>query len=289
VKSSKTWAICALGITLAVLSGGGAEAFPTGITGYSGSGPLTCTVCHNGGIVPTVTLSGPTTVAPGTIHTFSLTISGGQRIAGGLNVSASGGTLSASDPGTWMMMGPEITHLTPRNAIGDVVTFSFDWQAPALPGVVTIFGAGNSVNLNMDTSGDNAAADTFQVSVQSGAGGTPGETSAPGLQPLLVTDYDSATGDLSISFESACETDDNNVYYGPLDQVSNYSWDELCSIGTSGNAVINPAGASVFFVVVGNKNGDEGSYGRDGDGLERPPLGLNLCGEAQDLSNVCVP
>jgi len=139
------------------------------------------------------------------------------------------------------------------------------------------------------TSGTSGPLPPELVATTIGGSFTPGESSAPGLQPLLVTDYASATGDISISYESACGTDDNNVYYGPLDQVSSYPWDEICSIGTSGNAVINPAGASVFFVVVGNKGADEGSYGRDSQGTERPPLTVNVCGETQDLSNVCIP
>jgi hypothetical protein len=278
-----------LGIPLAFFLGGRSEPFSSGMTGFSGSSGSICTACHSGGIVPTVTLSGPTTVAPNTIHTYMLRISGGQQNHGGLDVFASGGALSVIDGGT-QLLGSEITHTTPRPAVAGVVTFSFNWQAPALPGTITIFGAGNSVNRDFTNSGDNAAAATLQISVQSAGGGTPGESAATGLQPLLVTDYDSATGDLSISFESGCGTDDNNVYYGSLDQVSTYAWsDEICSVGTTGSASINPVGDSVFFVVVGNKSGNEGSYGRDSDDIERTPFGLNTCGEAQDLSDACVP
>src|SRR3990172_1566682 len=55
------------------------EAFPSGITGYSGNpatnGGAICTNCHSGGIVPTVTLSGPPSVAPSATNSYALTIS----------------------------------------------------------------------------------------------------------------------------------------------------------------------------------------------------------------------
>ena len=279
-----------------------AGASPGGITGLSGNpataGGATCTVCHGGGIVPTVTLSGPTLVTPGTLNTYTLTISGGQQIAGGLDVSTNLGTLAVNpaDGGTRLQSG-EITHRSPRTVnAGLEVVWSFDWQAPILPGMATLYGAGNSVNLNFNTSGDRHNNTTLQITVAAMTG-TPGETSAPGLQPLRVTAYDSITEEITINYETGCDTDDNNVYYGPLSQVSVYGWsNNICDIGNSGSAVIQPFGSSVFFVVVGNKDGKEGSYGLDqlpgnppDPPNERPPIAVNTCGDVRDLTSACVP
>lgn len=267
-----------------------------GIIGLSGN-PATssgqfCTNCHSGGVVPTVVISGSSPVAAGSMNVYVMQIIGGQSTAGGLNVSVDGGTLIASDSGTHTetgAIGPEITHNAPREVFLGPVVFSFTWEAPATPGTYTIYGAGNSVNLNGNFNGDNAATTTLQVVVE-GAAGTPGETSDPALQPLLATGYDGLSGDISVSFATGCNTDDNNIYYGPLSLVSTLGFTgEVCDVGIAGTAAFNPGTGSYFFLVVGNQALVEGSYGRDGGSVERSPFVGNTCGEAQDLSASCTP
>jgi hypothetical protein len=269
------------------------DAFSSGILGYSGnpgtnSGNI-CTICHSSGTLPTVSLTGPTDVAPGSTNSYTLVISGGQQSAGGLDVSATAGTLMVNDAGT-QLLGAEITHVAPRLVNGSrEVVFTFAWQAPVLPGNTILYAAGNSVDFQGGTNGDNAAATSLQISVQA-ASGTPGESSTDGLAPLLATGYDNSTDELSISFESGCETDGNNIYYGDLSQVSTMSWSgESCDVGTFGTAAFSPGTGSYFFVVVGNKAGTEGSYGRSSAGLERAPFALAFCGETQDISDACLP
>ena len=269
------------------------DAFSSGLLGYSGN-PSTnsgnfCALCHNTGIAPTVTLTGPTVVAPGSTNSYTLVISGGQQTAGGLDVSATSGTLSVNDAGT-QLLGGEITHVAPRMVNGNLeVVFTFAWQAPFLPGNAILYAAGNSVDLQGGTNGDNAGATSLQLSVQI-ASGTPGESSTDGLAPLLVSGYDDSTDEISISYESGCETDDNNIYFGDLSQVSTMGWSgEACNIGTLGTATFSPGNGSYFFVVVGNKADKEGSYGRSSDGLEREPFMLAFCGDTQDISDACLP
>ena len=76
---------------------------------------------------------------------------------------------------------------------------------------------------------------------------------------------------------------------GPLDLVSSYGWTgEVCDIGTSGvHNGFDPGPGSFFFVVVGNDDLDEGSYGRNGGGTERPAHAGNLCGQVQTLAGTC--
>lgn len=135
-----------------------------GISGFSGRTGPTCNQCHSGGIAPTVALSGPTTVNVGEQNTYTFTITGGQKRAGGLDVSATLGTMMATEGGTRILAG-ELTHSTPRDAVGDVVTFSFDWLAPAQAGTALMFGAGNSVNRNFSTSGDESDAVVLSIDV----------------------------------------------------------------------------------------------------------------------------
>src|SRR5262245_26756121 len=128
MKTNKLLFVLALALGLARESQ--LEAYPSGVSGYSGnpaSGGKTCTNCHGGGKIPTVNLSGPASVAPAAVNTYVLTISGGQKLFGGLDVSASGGTLAAFESGTKLLSG-EVTHTSPKavSSTGSV-SFSFKW------------------------------------------------------------------------------------------------------------------------------------------------------------------
>jgi hypothetical protein len=122
---------------------------------------------------------------------------------------------------------------------------------------------------------------------------TPGETSGAFASPLLVTDYDSSTGELSIAYDSACSATDNNIYFGPLDALSTYGYTgEVCGIGTGGNYdEFAPGASSYFFLVVGSRNDDEGSYGLSrqvgGAQTQRPPYVSNGCDLVQTFEDSC--
>ena len=284
---------CGLLLSAALL-GRSFEASSNGITGYSGdpaTGGANCNTCHSGGQLPTVTLEGPLLVAPGEENTYLLRIRQTNipnNAAGGLGVSASAGSLAIVDPGT-SLNGPELTHVAPRAMIGGEVSWSFNWTAPATPGVATLYGAGNAVNLGNAQLRDLCSVATLQVTVAQTS--TPGEASGPSLDPLLVTDVDPATGVMTLAFEAGCGSTDNDIYYGPLDQVSSYGWTgEVCGVGTSGPLPgFDPGAGSYFFGVVGNDGADEGSYGVGGDAVpaERPPFAGNACGRTQNLASAC--
>ena len=289
------WLVAALFLILPLASLVKLSAFSGGTEGYTGdpaTGGLTCNECHEGGTPPTTTLGGPTVVQPGATHTYTLTIAGGQERAGGLGVSVSDGALSVVDAGTYLIKG-EITHLQPRNVNPGTfdATWSFNWTAPLNPGVVMLYGAGNSVNLQAGPGGDRATMIVEAITVEGVA--TPGEVSGPNLNPLRVTGFDTVSGDLSLVYDVACETTNNNIYYGPLDQVDTLGWNgEVCGIGVGGTyAAFSPGSDSYFFVVVGNQAADEGSYGRsrqtDGSEPQRLPYSGNSCGQTQNLTSSC--
>jgi hypothetical protein len=290
--SGKTGSIAGLLLLVCVAADAGASS--GGISGLSGNpanGGDICNICHSGGTVPTVTITGPLTVQAGSTSRYQLVISGGQQVAGGLDVSVDGGSLSAIDAGTYILNG-EVTHTTPRDAVGfpfPAVTFEFDWTAPLSAGTVHMYGAGNSVDLASATNGDAAAADELQIVVE-GATATPGESSGPDLSPLLVTGFDVSTGDISLSYETACGASDNSIHYGPLDQVATHGWTgSECAIGSGGTyGAFHPGSGSYFFVVVGHDGSVEGSYGKGPAPLERPDYPGSVCGRIQDLGNTCV-
>lgn len=153
-------AIASLGMVQYVFS------LSTGITGFSGkSGGAGCNTCHYGGVTPEVSITGPHIVSPGATHIYTLTISGGQEVAGGLNVAAADGNLFPFS-GDTQLLNNEITHTAPKAVNQDgAVVFAFAWTAPITSGVVTLYGAGNSVNGNGSFSGDAGALTTLSLAV----------------------------------------------------------------------------------------------------------------------------
>ncbi len=160
-----------------VVWAGDAGGLSSGISGYSGdpatNGGATCASCHTGGATPTVTLSGPTQVAPGATVTYTFTISGGPGAGGGFDVSATAGSLSVVDGGTRLLAG-EIVHASTRtpDASGSI-SWTFAWTAPNTAGPVTLYAAGNSVDLAAGPAGDGVATTSATVTVASPANQPP--------------------------------------------------------------------------------------------------------------------
>lgn len=191
------------GLVVGLLGSRVAQAYSTGISGHSGNpgtnGGMTCNACHGGGQVPVVTLNGPATVTPGSTHTYVLAVQSTNPSAqahAGLDVSATAGTLATSGADTQVMDG-EITHTQPKaNNASGIASFQFQWTAPTLPGSVTLYGAGNSVELNGYPGGDNPALASLVVTVESPTAVTvgdlsarptaPGQATVPSSVPLLI-------------------------------------------------------------------------------------------------------
>ena len=107
-----------------------ANASSGGISGFSGKSGSTCTSCHSSGAAPSVTLTGPTSVASGSTNSYTLTVTGGTSAAG-LDVATSAGTLVAGT-GT-KILNSELTHSAPS---GPSWTFSF--TAPTVTSNTTV-------------------------------------------------------------------------------------------------------------------------------------------------------
>ena len=117
---------------------------------------------------------------------------------------------------------------------------------------------------------------------------SPGEASAAS-ETMLVTAFDPATGDITISYQPSCAATDHAVYFGDLASVSGLTYSgSVCGLGTSGSASFNPGPGSVFWVIVGQNATHEGSYGLDSAGQERPEdTTLPGCNLPQSLANRC--
>lgn len=184
-----------------------AFAMSSGITGYSGN-PNNCSACHSGGIVPTVTLVGPTVVPPGTINDFTLTISGGQSNSGGLDISAGSGTLINKQSNTRLQNG-EIVHVTRATAgTGGSISWTFSWQAPTTTGSYNIYSAGLSTNGNGNTTGDGVATLITPISVSN---------AAPQPPTAVIQSPATAQVGVTVSFSGAGS-------YDPDGTINQYEW-----------------------------------------------------------------
>ncbi|WP_420629843.1 choice-of-anchor V domain-containing protein [Candidatus Leptofilum sp.] len=204
--------ICIITIFTVTLFSQMANARSSGIAGLSGASGSHCSVCHGGGTEPTVTISGPAVAFTGEVFTYTLTVAGGQEIAAGLDVAVTGGVLTDTLAGSLYTKilsgeivhengddtqksspnfpsydghdgGPKCINSSCTEVPGGEVTFTFNWVAPATAETVTMYGAGNSVDLSEDTSGDAAATDTLTITVID-----PATLTESLYLPLIVTD-----------------------------------------------------------------------------------------------------
>lgn len=108
-----------------------ANASSNGISGFSGMNGSTCTSCHSTGTSPTVTLTGPTSVASGSTNTYTIAVSTITAGNGGVDVAASAGTFAAGT-GTKVLSG-EIVHSSPSSTH----SWTFSWTAPTVTATTT--------------------------------------------------------------------------------------------------------------------------------------------------------
>ncbi len=164
------------------------HAFSGGITTFSfGAGG--CNSCHFGGTIPTVMLTGPTTVLPSSSNEFTFQVfEVGSQTHAGLNVSALDGVLTTgggNSANTQVLVGTgsrnEITHTGPKMAAAGVTTFSFFWTAPASFNNISLNAWGNAVNFNGTSAGDAAQFASLEVL---NALGTTTPTPTPTATPL---------------------------------------------------------------------------------------------------------
>ena len=202
-----------IGLLLLFYSGHAITA-SNGMTGYSGNldsinGDSFCSLCHNSGITPTVAISGPTNLAPNSTGSFQFTISGGQQLFGGLNVSANSGTLMVQGSDTSIKkIGQELTHSQPAPENAGEIAWNFDWQAPATPGTYTLYAAGVSSDDDQSIAGDSSAKDSLTITVAS-SGPTP---------VARISSPQTARPNTSVTFDGSTSNAPNPA------TISQYDW-----------------------------------------------------------------
>src|SRR5262245_53635583 len=131
-------ALAGLSLLAMALAATLADGFPGGVTTLNFTPSGGCNLCHSTGTVPVVTLTGPTTVGPGSTNVYTLTVTNpGTQTHAGLNVSALSGVFTTGGPSamnTQTLNGTggraEITHSAPKAGVSRVTTLTFHWTAP---------------------------------------------------------------------------------------------------------------------------------------------------------------
>jgi hypothetical protein len=121
--------------------------------GYpNGSGGCSCHGAANS--ATTVSVSGfPSTYNAGQTYTLTLTVSNSTKVEAGFSLLVSAGTLGSAPVGTALNGTTEINHSTPQTMVSGAANWTFTWTAPT-SGAVTLSVAGNAVNNNNGTGGD---------------------------------------------------------------------------------------------------------------------------------------
>lgn len=205
---SQRFFLGAVGVLVACLYSVPAHANLSGIVQKSGkTAGQTCMSagCHNdspSNLVPTVEISGPTTLEAGATGTYTLIIRGGPAVKAGMNVAVSnnGGTLNKTGSDLKVVAG-ELTHTAPKDFANNEARFDFTLVAPSAAGTSKLFASGNSTNGNGAKEGDHAVSTTLDIQVTAaqqppdagmppgGGGGNEeddGGCSAAGGAPLLA-------------------------------------------------------------------------------------------------------
>jgi hypothetical protein len=105
--------------------------------------------------------------------------------------------------------------------------------------------------------------------------GAPGEAGTAAAGGWMTLAYDRSADVITVQYGPSCSAVDHAIAWGELSPsgLTSYTWSgRECAVGTSGTFAWDQSAMpdSVYFVIVGTGDGEEGSYGRDSDRAERP-------------------
>jgi len=208
----------------------------TGIPGYSqnATGADSCHDCHtvdNSTGSSTTSISGSSSLIVGTTGTYTFRLVAPDTSSSsyaGFNISGSDGTLVSTDAETSIINSELVQSgrkLTTDIGSDNEVEWTFDWQAPAIPGTSTLYACGLPVNGDGNeasfgghsTNDGRVACTTFDIQIQQ-------PPSAQAGNNQTVTEGD------AVSLDGSASTDADGI-------ISSYLWEQLS--GTS--ATLNNA------------------------------------------------
>lgn len=167
----------AVGLALSTFSLA-ASAYGDGATGYTGKQGASCTSCHGGAAAkPTVTITGPDSLAAGQTADYAMVVTTNLAKAAGGIAATDGATFTA---GAGLQEGGgELSHTTAVNVAGGKATFTFKVTAPATGTTLKLFAVGMGSN-GAGTGGDGVSQITKDITLTGGAAVPPPEPTTPG-------------------------------------------------------------------------------------------------------------
>lgn len=130
-------------------------AFSGGITGVTKKDTSPGCTCH--GASPSsstqVNFIGPDTVIAGQTVQYTIVVANSTQLAAGVDIAVQRGTLSVANSLLRLQSG-ELTHNAPIGFTSGSASILFNYTAPSIIGLDTIYANGNAVNLNNTSSGD---------------------------------------------------------------------------------------------------------------------------------------
>ena len=198
-------------------------AYSSGITGRTLKSSSGCTCHSSASATVTVAITGADSLTPGMQSTYTVTITGGPMVSGGVDIAVSSGTLAivTSD---LKLSSSELTQTAPKLASSGSVTFQFKYTAPAAVGSAIIYATGLSANNANGSSGDlyNAAPNKTITVVAS--------------LPVELTSFAAAAINNSVKLHWATATELNNSGFCIERKQNNSNWEYLTFIQGAGNS-----------------------------------------------------
>lgn len=128
-------------VLIAVFSSIVLVAYPSGFTGRTlKTSTAGCGSCHTYNTSVTGQITGPDTVTVGQTVQFSITVTDPAKSKAGLNIAAKTGILGPGPSSADIkLVGDELTQSHSLTMTNHTITKSFNYTAPAAPGVDTVF------------------------------------------------------------------------------------------------------------------------------------------------------
>ena len=118
----------------------------TGTTKLSGGSGCSCHGAQDPSVV--VTISGPDSLIVSQTGVYTVTMTGGPLVTGGINIAASAGVLTAAGSGL-QRIGTELTQTSPnKTPVAGAITYTFTYTAPSTIGANTLYATGISTDGN---------------------------------------------------------------------------------------------------------------------------------------------
>jgi hypothetical protein len=209
-----------------------------GITGKSQTGCGPAGGCHNGSQNTTMTVTGipGAGFVAGTTYPLTLTVTNASKVRAGFNLTVDIGTLTAG-AGMALNGTQELRHTSPKAAVANNTSWTFDWTAPAAGSTLNVFVAGNAVDFTGGSNNDEFDTNAFTFNAAAAA-------QSPTVSSVTATNITTAGATINAQINA------NNSNTGAI-----IEYGLTVSYGSSTNMTPNPVTGNTPVAATGNITG----------------------------------